>query len=68
VNTASPVLTDRLVDSKWVAEYLGVSRRWVDDNVRREHGPDRLPHVPVGRFVRFRPEAIVAWAAAREVG
>jgi len=59
--TAAP---DRLLDAAEVAELLHVSRRWVEDAARR----DDLPHVRLGKFVRFRREAILVWREAKERG
>jgi excisionase family DNA binding protein len=61
LTTAAP---DKLLDAGEVAELLHVSRRWVEDAVRR----DELPHLRLGKFVRFRGEAILAWIAAHERG
>jgi excisionase family DNA binding protein len=62
VNGAAPATEDRLWGSADVATYLGVSVRWVDEATRR----GELPDVSVGRFKRFRPEAIRTWALNRE--
>jgi excisionase family DNA binding protein len=52
----------RLLHAEDVAELLGVSRDWVYAEVRAE----RLPHVRLGRYVRFRRESIDAWIIERE--
>lgn len=48
-----------------VAKMLRISRRMVF-NIMAERGRRRLPHVRIGRCVRFRPEAIWAWCLAQE--
>lgn len=45
-----------------VAGVLGVSRDWVYSEVRA----GRIPHVKLGRYVRFRAESIDQWLAGIE--
>jgi excisionase family DNA binding protein len=47
-----------------VAAMLGVPVSWV----YRETRLDRIPHVRVGRYRRYRREAIDAWIASLEQG
>jgi excisionase family DNA binding protein len=55
---------DRLMTAAEVAdELLGVTARIVGDMARRGD----LPHVRIGKYVRFRREAIVAWVLEQEV-
>ena len=42
----------RLVDAAAAAEILGVPKTWVLAEARA----DRIPHVRLGRYVRFEPE------------
>jgi excisionase family DNA binding protein len=51
-----------LVDAQEIAELLGTTRRHVLDLA----GRDELPHVRIGRFVRFRRESIEQWACKAE--
>jgi excisionase family DNA binding protein len=44
-----------------VAQHLKVSRRWVYDSIRR----GELAAVPVGRYLRVRPEAVRALTTGR---
>jgi excisionase family DNA binding protein len=53
----------RLLTAEDVAERLGVSREWVWAEARA----GRIPHVPLGRYRRFREEAIDAWLRSLEV-
>ena len=48
---------DRLLDVSEVAELLGLSRKHVYGLV--ESG--RIPHLKLGRLVRFHPDSIEAW-------
>jgi excisionase family DNA binding protein len=47
-----------------VAERLGVPISWVYEQSRS----GRIPTVTLGRYRRYRPEAIDAWIAALEAG
>ena len=52
----------RLLEAEEVARYLGMRIDWVYREVRAK----RLPHIRLGRYVRFRRESIEAWLDARE--
>lgn len=54
----------RLVDAPAVAEHLGVPTSWVREQTRQ----GRVPHVPLGRYVRYDLDAIDTWwsSLARE--
>ncbi len=54
----------RLLEVQDVADYLGVRT----DRVYREVRAGRLPHIRLGRAVRFRRESIEAWVDSRERG
>ena len=56
--------TSRLLEADDVARYLGMRTDWVYREVRA----GRLPHIRLGRAVRFRRDSIEAWLAARERG
>lgn len=53
-----------LLDVAEVAELLGVPKSWVYAEARA----NRLPHVALGRYRRFRREAIERWVGERERG
>jgi excisionase family DNA binding protein len=48
---------DRLLTAAEVGEFLQVSSRWVLDAARR----NAIPHIRLGRYVRFRRVDIEAW-------
>jgi excisionase family DNA binding protein len=52
----------RLLTVDEVAERLGVTKDWVWAQARA----GRIPHVRLGRYRRFREEAIDAWLAQLE--
>jgi excisionase family DNA binding protein len=54
----------RLLEADDVARYLGMRTDWVYREVRA----GRLPHIRLGRAVRFRRDSIEAWLTARERG
>jgi len=47
----------RLLTAEEVAERLGVTKDWVWAQARA----GRIPSVPLGRYRRFREEALEAW-------
>ena len=53
-----------LIDAKKAALLLGVPHTWLLEQARH----DRIPHVRLGRYVRFDPDAIEAWVQARAQG
>ncbi|MFZ0378751.1 MAG: helix-turn-helix domain-containing protein [Solirubrobacteraceae bacterium] len=54
----------RLLEADDVARYIGMTTDWIYREVRA----GRMPHIRLGRYVRFRLESIDAWLAARERG
>jgi excisionase family DNA binding protein len=52
----------RLLTAAEVAAMLGVPKTWVYEQSRA----GRIPTVPLGRYRRFRPEAIEAWVEELE--
>lgn len=55
---------ERLVDAAAAGELLGVPRSWVLAQARA----GRIPHVRLGRYVRFEPEELRAWWRSRRRG
>ena len=53
-----------LLTAEQVAERLGVSRDWVWAHARA----GRIPHIRLGRYRRFREEAVEAWVTQLEQG
>jgi excisionase family DNA binding protein len=66
LSLSSPVEPTRtsLLTADDVAASLGVSRDWVYSEVRAA----RIPHIRLGRHVRFRSESIDAWILESERG
>jgi excisionase family DNA binding protein len=48
---------DRLLEAVEVAELLSVKESWVRDHTRSGD----IPHVALGRYVRYRREDVLAW-------
>ncbi len=55
---------DRLLDAGEVAELLHVALSWV----RQETRAGRLPSVELGRYRRYRRDAVLGWLAEQESG
>lgn len=52
----------KLVGAEEVAEMLGVSVNWVNDRVRSRTKPeDQIPHIKLGRNVRFIDTDVEKW-------
>jgi excisionase family DNA binding protein len=57
-------VTGQLLTAEQVAELLGMGTDWVYAQVRA----NRIPHVKLGRYVRFRAESIELWIMELEHG
>ena len=57
-----PRSRDALLVASEVAELLRVTTAWVYAATRA----NRLPHVRLGRYVRYRESAVLAWLAEEE--
>jgi excisionase family DNA binding protein len=53
-----------LLDAGTVAQMVGMSKDWIYAEVRA----GRIPHVRLGRYVRFRSASIEQWIAELEDG
>ena len=50
---------DRLLTAEEITQRLGVKTQWVWAQARA----GQIPHVPLGRYRRFRESAVEAWVA-----
>jgi excisionase family DNA binding protein len=50
-------VSERLLDAKAVSEWLGVPESWVRESTRS----GAMPHLRLGRYVRFRQADVEAW-------
>ena len=57
-------MTGPLLDSKGAAELLNVPASWILAEARA----DRIPHVRLGRYVRFDAQELLEWCKARHRG
>jgi excisionase family DNA binding protein len=57
-------VTERLVDAAELAQTLGVPKSWVLAEARA----DRIPHLRLGRYVRFRESSVLEWLDGLENG
>jgi excisionase family DNA binding protein len=58
----APATGDRLLTASDVAELLAVPERWVREHTRG----GLIPHVRLGRYVRYRHDAVVGWISEHE--
>lgn len=63
---SSPIAEDdlhELLTVDEVASLFKVSKSWVYEHTRGRGGPrtERLPHVKIGKYVRFEPQAVRAY-------
>ena len=54
--------SERLLTAPDVAELLSVPVSWVREHTRS----GRIPHVQLGRYVRYREETLLTWVAEQE--
>lgn len=54
----------QLLTAEDVADMLGIGKDWIYAEVRA----NRIPHVRLGRYVRFRAESIEQWIRELERG
>jgi excisionase family DNA binding protein len=57
-------VTDRLLEAKEVAELLSVPVGWVREHTRS----GAIPHVPLGRYVRYDRGEMLAWVESLKAG
>jgi excisionase family DNA binding protein len=57
-------VTDRLLDARAAAELLGVPATWLLAQARR----DAVPHVRLGKYVRFQAADLERWIETRKRG
>lgn len=53
-----------LIDAQAAATLLNVPDSWIYAQARE----NRIPHVRLGRYVRFEPDALRAWWRAQQQG
>ncbi len=59
--------TDELLTVEDVAALLKVKKSWVYDRIDPKHG-GRLPHVRLGRYVRFERSAVLEFIQRQRKG
>ena len=57
-------MENRILTVEQVAELLKVPTSWVYKHTKRR-APDRLPHIKLGKYVRFEESAIMAFVERR---
>jgi excisionase family DNA binding protein len=56
---------DQLLTLDELSKALKVPRSWIYDKTRRR-GPDTIPVLRVGRYLRFSLSAVMAWLEKRQ--
>lgn len=66
----APFVAPELWSEEQVSEYTGVPLGTIRDwRSARHKDRDLIPYIKVGgRFIRYRPERVVAWLAEQEIG
>lgn len=57
-------MSERLLEAKEIAELLGVPERWVREHTRS----GAIPHIPLGRYVRYDEDDVAAWVESLKRG
>ena len=59
----------RLWDASELAEHLNVPKSWVYERTR-QNGPEVIPHMKLGKYIRFDPESegLQGWIRAHQIG
>jgi excisionase family DNA binding protein len=57
-------MTEKLLDANEVAELLSVPVGWVREHTRT----GAIPHVALGRYVRYSETDVVAWVESLKTG
>ena len=55
---SDPVTPPSLIDAQAAAALLNVPASWILAQARK----DAIPHIRLGRYVRFDPSELLAWA------
>jgi hypothetical protein len=53
---SSKPIKPKLWTPTMLAEHLGVSRKWIYHRTQAK-GPERIPHLKMGKLLRFDPDA-----------
>jgi excisionase family DNA binding protein len=57
-------MTGKLLDAKGAAELLNVPKSWVLESARN----GTIPHIRLGRYVRFDPDELLRWVDSLRTG
>jgi hypothetical protein len=55
---------EALLKAAEVAAMCAVPERWVREHTRS----GLIPHIKLGRYIRYSPETVVAWTSEQEQG
>ena len=54
-----------MIKPEQLADYLGVKLSWVYGETRKT-GPNAIPQIRVGKYIRFIREDVIAWLKAQD--
>jgi excisionase family DNA binding protein len=63
-NQGPQIVTERLLNANEVGSLLGVPTSWVREQTRT----GTIPHLRLGRYVRFQADAVEAWLEEQRAG
>jgi excisionase family DNA binding protein len=55
-------MSERLLNAAEVAELLAVPESWVREHTRN----DSMPRIQLGRYIRYRRDAVLSWIDSLE--
>jgi excisionase family DNA binding protein len=67
VGTYSFSAPDRLLDVQEAAALLNVPQSWIYQHVRTR-ARETLPHIKLGKYIRFSAQALMQWLETRQFG
>ena len=67
VGTHSFPAPDRLLDVQEAAALLNVPQSWIYQHVRTR-ARNQLPHIKLGKYIRFSAQALTQWLETRQFG
>ena len=65
--THSFAAPDHLLNVKEAAALLNVPESWIYQHVRARAG-DKLPHITLGKYIRFSAQGLMQWLETRQLG
>ena len=58
------MLPNHLMCVEELSKFLGVANSWIYDRTR-VNSPDPIPHMKLGKYIRFDPDRVAEWLRRR---